>query len=240
MYSKPGKSVPSLDPHLFSQGIQVVFEMKLYITSAVLLRGMNLGFFLVISLKTAKKMKAFCTWWRKKKQQHAGHLRGLFPLRPYHHQDIEKTKARKYFLWGHNFNCISGSREASFKQYASSIVLHVWSFYLETHTPTLSEFREAFIVHPLLWKSKQRKGKIVNAKGIQIRNRFGRKSIHKKGISQMSIICPKYISFDGKSNLFFLSSPVLKFVYSILYLCYFFRANRVFVNSRKIKHGKAW
>lgn len=65
--SKPGKLAPSQNPSLFSQEIQVIFEMKLYIAGAVLLRGMNLEFFSVISLKTAQKKKSFLYLMKKEK-----------------------------------------------------------------------------------------------------------------------------------------------------------------------------
>lgn len=130
MCSKPGKLAPSQNPSLFSQEIQIVFEMKLYIASAVLLRGMNLEFFSVISLKTAKKKEKHFVpdEERKTHRLHAGHLKVVFPLRPYHHQEVEKTKPGKFFSWEHNFNhTIStktdGSREASFKQVSCSPAL---------------------------------------------------------------------------------------------------------------------
>lgn len=142
----------------------------------------------------------------------------MFPLRPYHHQDIEKTRQENTSHGDIIPTTSVAQGKLLLNRYQPSIVLHVWSFYLETHTSTLSKFREAFIVHPFLWKSKQTKGKIVNAKGIQIRNRSGGKGIHKKDISQMSIICPKYTSFDGESNVFFLSFSMLKCILFYTYV----------------------
>ena len=87
-----------MDPGLVSQAIHSVFGMKLYIASAVLLTPMNSGFVSVISLETAKKKAKLFVPDEKKKPHHmqvtysSQMLKGVFPLRPYHHQEVEKNK----------------------------------------------------------------------------------------------------------------------------------------------------
>lgn len=117
---------------MVSHTIHLVFGMKLHIASAVLLTHINSGFVSVISLETAKnKAMLFVPDERKKKTDHMQVTYLLAPGKSVSFKARSSPRGREnhvYYMpakclsWGHNCNCISGSRGASLHRYLP--VLH--------------------------------------------------------------------------------------------------------------------